>query len=81
MDTVGRVMKLQEREVLRQDGEVKEITAIASSGLQRGATASFTPSAPRGQSTKKLANAIRLEPAVDLGVGVATGDFVTGTVE
>jgi HAMP domain-containing protein/predicted Ser/Thr protein kinase len=80
IEAVVRVMKLQEAEVIRQEGEVREIVGHRLVSVFRG---------ERG-----IIHAIRASRAINeematqsanqsmmIGVGIATGEFVTGSVE
>jgi len=80
IDIIVRVMKLQEAEVLRQEGEVREVIGHRLVSVFRG---------ERG-----IIHAIRASRAINeelathspyasmtIGVGIATGEFVSGSVE
>ena len=77
--SVARVMRLQESEVIRQDGEVREIEGHRLVSVFRG---------ERGVlHAIRAARAIHEDLAgqggapMSIGVGIATGEFVTGSVE
>jgi serine/threonine-protein kinase len=76
--TVARIMKLQEREVFRQDGEIREIIGHRLVSVFRGERGII--------HAIRAARAINEELATQntqyaIGVGIATGDFVTGSIE
>jgi serine/threonine-protein kinase len=77
-ETVERVLRLQEGEVRRQDGEVREIVGHRLVSVFRG---------DRGViHAIRAARAINEElaaqtPPMTLGVGIATGEFVTGSID
>jgi HAMP domain-containing protein/predicted Ser/Thr protein kinase len=75
--TVEKAMRLQEREVARQDGEVREIAGHRLVCVFRGERGII--------HAIRAARAINEELALhggnmSVGVGIATGEFVTGSV-
>ena len=81
MAALIRIMKLQESEVLRQDGEVREIVGHRLLSIFRGSRGIIH--AIRAARTINEELALQAEPGspISIGVGIATGDFVTGSVE
>ena len=75
-----RIMRLQESEIVRQDGEVREISGHRMLSLFRGNRG--VVHAIRAARTINEDLAAQAEPGspVSIGVGIATGDFVTGSV-
>jgi eukaryotic-like serine/threonine-protein kinase len=77
--TVERAMRLQEAEVARQDGEVREINGHRLISVFRGERGIIH--AIRAARTINEELAIQLGPhSMSLGVGIATGEFVSGSV-
>jgi HAMP domain-containing protein/predicted Ser/Thr protein kinase len=77
--TVERAMRLQEAEVARQDGEVREINGHRLISVFRGERGIVH--AIRAARTINEELAIQLGPhSMSLGVGIATGEFVSGSV-
>ncbi|HEV7768638.1 MAG TPA: protein kinase [Thermoanaerobaculia bacterium] len=77
--TVERAMKLQEAEVTRQDGEVREINGHRLVCVFRGERGIIH--AIRAARTINEELASQLGPnTMALGVGIATGEFVSGSV-
>ncbi len=80
IESINRVLKLQEAEVQRQEGEVREVIGHQLVSVFRG---------DRGIiHAIRAARAINEELAtqtpggkMSIGVGIATGEFVTGSVE
>jgi len=81
METVVRVMKLQEREVLRQDGEVREIIGHRLVSIFKGDRGIIHAIRAARAVNEELATQFGTNPPLTIGVGIATGDFVTGSVE
>ncbi len=81
MAALVRIMKLQEAEVLRQDGEVREIVGHRLLSIFRGSRGIIH--AIRAARTINEELALQAEPGapISIGAGIATGDFVSGTVE
>ncbi len=76
---VERAMRLQEAEVARQDGEVREINGHRLISVFRGDRGIVH--AIRAARTINEELAIQLGPnTMSLGVGIATGEFVSGSV-
>jgi serine/threonine-protein kinase len=80
IDSVARVLRLQEAEVVRQEGEVREMIGHQLVSVFRGERGII--------HAIRAARAINEELAtqtpgnqMSIGVGIATGDFVTGSVE
>jgi HAMP domain-containing protein/predicted Ser/Thr protein kinase len=77
--TVERAMRVQEAEVLRQDGEVREINGHQLISVFRGERGIIH--AIRAARTINEELALQLGPnTMTLGVGIATGEFVSGSV-
>ena len=80
MSSINRLMKLQEAEVLRQEGEVREVADHRLVSVFRG---------ERGMiHAIRAARAINEEiatqggvPGVTMGAGISTGEFISGSVE
>jgi len=77
--TIERAMKLQEAEVARQDGEVREINGHRLISVFRGERGIIHAIRAARAINEELAS--QLGPnMMSLGVGIATGEFVTGSV-
>jgi HAMP domain-containing protein/predicted Ser/Thr protein kinase len=77
--TVERAMRLQEAEVARQDGEVREINGHRLISVFRGERGIIHAIRAARAINEELAS--QLGPnAMSLGVGIATGEFVSGSV-
>lgn len=77
--SVERAMRLQEAEVARQDGEVREINGHRLVSVFRGERGIIHAIRAARAINEELAS--RFAPnAMSVGVGIATGDFVTGGV-
>ena len=80
IEAVARVMKLQEAEVIRQEGEVREVVGHRLVSVFRG---------ERGiihaiRASRAINEEMATHPATQsmtIGVGIATGEFVTGSVD
>jgi serine/threonine-protein kinase len=77
ISTVERAMKLQEREVARQDGDVREINGHRLVSVFRGERGIIHAIRAARAINEELA---QQSSAMSIGVGVATGEFVTGSV-
>jgi len=75
---VTRVMKLQEREVERQEGVVREIIGHRLVSVFRGERGIIHAIRAARAINEELA---AQETTMQIGVGIATGEFVTGSVE
>jgi serine/threonine-protein kinase len=78
--TVGRVMRIQEAEVNRQDGNVREIVGNRLVSVFRGDRGIIHAIRAARAINEELASQPDTKQ-MSLGVGVATGEFVTGSVE
>jgi eukaryotic-like serine/threonine-protein kinase len=77
--TIERAMRLQEGEVLRQDGEVREINGHQLISVFRGERGIIHAIRAARAINEELAS--QLGPSMmSLGVGIATGEFVSGSV-
>ena len=78
---LSRIMKLQESEVMRQEGEVREIVGHRLLSVFRGSRGIIH--AIRAARTINEELALQAEPGstVSIGAGIATGDFVTGSIQ
>jgi HAMP domain-containing protein len=77
--TVERAMRLQEAEVARQDGEVREVNGHRLISVFRGERGIIHAIRAARAINEELAS--QLGPAMmSLGVGIATGEFVSGSV-
>ena len=79
IDSVVRAMKLQESEVQRQEGEVREIEGNRLVSVFRGERGIIHAIRASRAINEELATSANNAMAV--GVGIATGEFVTGAVE
>jgi serine/threonine-protein kinase len=75
---VSRVMKLQEREVERQEGVVREVIGHRLVSVFRGERGIIHAIRAARAINEELA---AQETTMQIGVGIATGEFVTGSVE
>jgi serine/threonine-protein kinase len=75
---VARVMKLQEREVERQEGVVREVLGHRLVSVFRGERGIIHAIRAARAINEELA---AQETTMQIGVGIATGEFVTGSVE
>jgi len=80
IDSVIRVMKLQESEVQRQEGEVREIEGNRLVSIFRGDRGIIHAIRASRAINEELATQTP-GGAMAVGVGIATGEFVTGSVE
>lgn len=80
IESVARVMKLQESEVSRQEGEVREIIGHRLVSVFRGDRGIIHAIRASRAINEDLATQTA-KGAMTIGVGIATGDFVTGSVE
>ncbi len=79
--TVERAMRLQEREVARQDGEVREIAGHRLVSVFRGDRGIVHAIRAARAINEELALQMNTSSgAMSIGVGIATGEFVTGSV-
>jgi len=76
---VARVMRLQEAEVKRQDGEVREVVGHRLVSIFRGERGIIHAIRAARAINEELAQEGRF--GMTLGVGIATGDFVIGGVQ
>ena len=77
--TIERAMRVQEAEVLRQDGEVREINGHQLISVFRGERGIIHAIRAARAINEELAS--QLGPStMSLGVGIATGEFVSGSV-
>jgi serine/threonine-protein kinase len=77
--TVERAMRLQEKEVDRQDGEVREINGHRLISVFRGDRGIIHAIRAARAINEELALQLGVN-AMTIGVGIATGEFVTGSV-
>jgi serine/threonine-protein kinase len=77
---VTRVMRMQETEVRRQDGFVREVVGHRIVAVFRGDRSILHAIRAARAINEELA-AQGGNPPMTIGVGVATGEFVTGSVE
>jgi len=80
INTIGRVMRLQEAEVIRQDGVVREIVGHRLVSVFRGERGIIHAIRAARAINEELATQRDLHPPMSVGVGIATGEFVTGSV-
>jgi eukaryotic-like serine/threonine-protein kinase len=79
IESVSRVMKLQEAEVQRQDGEVREIVGHRLVSVFRGDRGIIHAIRASRAINEELAT--QNPHTMSIGVGIATGDFVTGSID
>ncbi|HEX7829789.1 MAG TPA: HAMP domain-containing protein, partial [Thermoanaerobaculia bacterium] len=77
--TVERAMRLQEREVERQDGDVREINGHRLVSVFRGERGIIHAIRAARAINEELASQLG-GSMMSIGVGIATGEFVTGSV-
>ena len=80
IDIIVRVMKLQEAEVLRQEGEVREVIGHRLVCVFRGERGIIHAIRASRAINEELATRSPYS-AMTIGVGIATGEFVSGSVE
>jgi HAMP domain-containing protein/predicted Ser/Thr protein kinase len=80
IEAVARAMKLQETEVTRQEGEVREIAGHRLVSVFRGERGIIHAIRAARAINEELATH-PVHAGMAIGVGVATGEFVTGSVE
>jgi HAMP domain-containing protein/predicted Ser/Thr protein kinase len=78
--TIARVMRLQEAEVVRQDGVLREILGHRLVSVFRGDRGMIHAIRAARAINEELATQTDLNPPMTIGVGIATGEFVTGSV-
>jgi serine/threonine-protein kinase len=79
INSVARVMQLQEQEVIRQDGEVREIAGHRLISVFRGERG--TIHAIRAARTINEELAEWTNSSMSVAAGIAAGEFVTGSVQ
>ncbi|MDP9193151.1 MAG: protein kinase [Acidobacteriota bacterium] len=77
--TIERAMRLQEAEVARQDGEVREINGHQLISVFRGERGIIHAIRAARAINEELASQLG-SSMMSLGVGIATGEFVSGSV-
>lgn len=81
ISSVERAMRLQEREVARQDGEVREINGHRLVSVFRGDRGIIHAIRAARAINEELASQLGgAANSMTIGVGIATGEFVTGSV-
>jgi serine/threonine-protein kinase len=80
ISAVERAMRLQEREVGRQDGEVREINGHRLVSVFRGDRGTIHAIRAARAINEELALQMGSGAAMFIGAGIATGEFVTGSV-
>ncbi|MGN6184972.1 MAG: protein kinase domain-containing protein [Thermoanaerobaculia bacterium] len=78
--SVERAMRLQEHEVERQEGEVREINGHRLVSVFRGERGIIHAIRAARAINEELASQMGNGTSMSIGVGVATGEFVTGSV-
>ncbi len=78
--SVERAMQLQEREVARQDGKVREMNGHRLVALFRGDRGIIHAIRAARAINEELASQLGTSTPMSIGVGIATGEFVTGSV-
>jgi len=77
--TIERAMRTQEREVARQDGEVREINGHRLVSVFHGERGIIHAIRAARAINEELASQLGGTP-MQIGVGIATGEFVSGSV-
>jgi serine/threonine-protein kinase len=80
IDAVQKAMRIQEREVARQDGEVREIDGHRLVSVFRGERGIIHAIRAARVINEELALQMGSTNPMSVGVGIATGEFVTGSV-
>lgn len=78
--TVERAMQLQEREVARQDGVVREVSGHRLVSIFRGERGIIHAIRAARAINEELASQLGGGAPMSIAVGIATGEFVTGSV-
>ena len=78
---VTKIMKLQEAEVARQDGYVREIVGHRLVSVFRGDRGVIHAIRAARAINEEVASNADIANEISIGVGIATGQFVTGSVE
>ncbi|HET7712793.1 MAG TPA: protein kinase, partial [Thermoanaerobaculia bacterium] len=81
IDRVGRIMRLQEAEVRRQEGVVREIIGHRLISLFTGERGIIRAIRAARAINEELATDSEGDAGVAVGAGIATGEFVTGSVD
>jgi len=79
--TVAKIMKLQESEVARQDGYVREIVGHRLVSVFRGDRGVIHAIRAARAINEEIASNSEIANEISIGVGIATGQFITGSVE
>ncbi|HYM60348.1 MAG TPA: protein kinase [Thermoanaerobaculia bacterium] len=79
--SVSRVMKLQEAEVIRQDGYVREIDGHRLVSVFRGDRGIIHAIRAARAINEEMALQSDPKAPMAIGVGIATGEFVSGSVD
>jgi len=79
VSAISRVMKLQEAEVARQDGEVREVESHRLVSVFRGDRGVLHAIRAARAINEELATLSDVQ--MSISVGIATGQFVTGSVD
>ena len=79
--TVTRIMKVQEAEVARQDGYVREIVGHRLVSVFPGDRGVIHAIRAARAINEEVASSDEISTEITIGVGIATGQFVTGSVE
>jgi serine/threonine-protein kinase len=79
LGAVGNVMKMQESEVARQDGTVREVVGNRLVSVFRGERGVLHAIRAARAINEELATLSDVK--MSIGVGIATGQFVTGTIQ
>jgi eukaryotic-like serine/threonine-protein kinase len=78
--TVERAMRVQQAEVARQDGVVRELDGHRLVSLFRGDRGIIHAIRAARAMNEELAIQFGANSGISIGVGIATGEFVTGSV-
>jgi serine/threonine-protein kinase len=78
---IARAMRLQEGEVVRQDGVVREIVGHRLVSVFRGERGIIHAIRAARAMNEELATTGEPHAPMSIGAGIATGEFVTGSVE
>lgn len=79
--TIQRAMRIQEAEVSRQDGVVREIDGHRLVSLFRGERGIIHAIRAARAINEELATHMASSTPMSIGVGIATGEFVTGSID
>jgi serine/threonine-protein kinase len=79
--SIEQAMRIQEREVARQDGVVREVDGHRLVSVFRGERGIIHAIRAARAINEELATRITTGTPMSVGAGIATGEFVTGSIE